>query len=59
MLRIQPHGGELLANVINETFLQLLSCSSQGGYVMMFYDKRLGTELGPCHVGLEVHQAQT
>lgn len=27
------HGG------INETFLKLMNCSSQGGYVMMFYDK--------------------
>ena len=38
----QPEGQKLDHGDINETFL--MNCSSQGGYVMMFYDKRLETE---------------
>ena len=40
----QPEGQKLDHGEINETFLKLMNCSSQGGYVMMFYDKRLETE---------------
>ena len=32
---------------IFDTFLQLMNCSSQGGYVMIFYDKRMETEDQP------------
>ena len=40
----QPVGQKLDHGDINETFLKLMNCSSQGGYIMMFYDKRLETE---------------
>eukprot|EP00435_Cladocopium_sp_Y103_P029748 s1932_g7.t1 len=43
----QPHGHELAAGEINDVFLKLLNCSSQGGFVMMFYDKRMETEKQP------------
>ena len=48
----QPPGQELPASDINELFLQLLNCNSQGGFVMMFYDKRLETEEGPHNVSV-------
>ncbi|CAK9067633.1 unnamed protein product [Durusdinium trenchii] len=38
---------ELEHGKINDTFLKLLNCSSQGGYVMIFYDKRMETEDRP------------
>ena len=40
-------GHELEHGKINDTFLKLLNCSSQGGYVMIFYDKRMETEDKP------------
>eukprot|EP00435_Cladocopium_sp_Y103_P054634 s153_g17.t2 len=43
----QPPGHELSASEINDVFLKLLNCSSQGGFVMMFYDKRMETEKTP------------
>jgi hypothetical protein len=43
----QPAGHELAANEINDTFLKLLNCSSQGGFIMMFYDKRMEIEKQP------------
>ena len=43
----QPPGQELSSADVNETFLQLLNCNSQGGFVMLFYDKRLETEETP------------
>ena len=42
-----PEGQVLEHQEINETFLKLMNCSSQGGYIMMFYDKRLETEDQP------------
>ena len=47
-----PPGEELPANAINETFLQLLNSSSQGGFIMMFYDQRLETENKPHYVSI-------
>ena len=43
----QLPGHELEHGKINDTFLKLLNCSSQGGYVMIFYDKRMETEDRP------------
>ena len=40
----QPPGQKLDHGEINEAFLKLMNCGSQGGYIMMFYDKRLETE---------------
>ena len=43
----QLPGHELEHGKINDTFLKLMNCSSQGGYVMIFYDKRMETEEKP------------
>ena len=43
----QPPGQELEHTKINDVFLKLLSTSSQGGYVVIFYDKQLETETTP------------
>ena len=43
----QPPGHELATGDINNIFLKLLNCSSQGGFVMMLYDKRMETEKQP------------
>ena len=47
-----PDGEVLEPQEINETFLKLMNCSSQGGYIMMFYDKRLETEDRPHMVSI-------
>ena len=56
----QPAGQKLDHGEINETFLKLMNCSSQGGYVMMFYDKRLETEPSQHDFGdvLEIYEAE-
>ena len=43
----QPPGQELEHTKINDVFLKLLNTSSQGGYVVIFYDKLLETETNP------------
>ena len=43
----QPPGQELPHGEINEMFLKLMNCSSQGGYVMMYYDQELETSKDP------------
>ena len=43
----QPPGQELEHTKINDVFLKLLNTSSQGGYVVIFYDKQLETETTP------------
>ena len=43
----QPPGHKLAHGEINEAFIKMLNCSSQGGFVMMFYDKRLELEKQP------------
>eukprot|EP00434_Breviolum_minutum_P028347 symbB.v1.2.025078.t1/scaffold2414.1/size128436/6 len=47
-----PEGQVLEHQNINEAFLKLMNCSSQGGYIMMFYDKRLETEDQPHMVSI-------
>ena len=48
----QLNGKELAHNDINETFLQLMNGSSQGGYITLFYDKRLEQEPQPHMVSI-------
>ena len=43
----QLPGHELEHSNISDCFLKLLNCSSQGGYVLMFYDKRMESESQP------------
>ena len=43
----QPPGQELEHTKINDMFLKLLNTSSQGGYIILFYDKNLETEAKP------------
>ena len=43
----QPTGHALDANQISDSFLQMMQCNSQGGFVLLFYDKRLEYEDQP------------
>ena len=43
----QLPGHELEHSHISDCFLKMLNCSSQGGYVLMFYDKRMESENQP------------
>ena len=43
----QPPGQELEHNKINDMFIKMLNTSSQGGYVVIYYDKTLETEKTP------------
>lgn len=43
----QPPGGHLPFGEINDTFLKLMNCHSQGGHILLFYDKDLETKDSP------------
>lgn len=47
IFRKQPNGNKLPHDQVNETFLQLLNSSSQGGTVAIFYDSDLETKDEP------------
>lgn len=48
----QPQGKKLSHDNINELFLQLLNTSSQGGSILMYYDKRLEDSKDPQKVSI-------
>ena len=43
----QTAGASLDASQISDSFIQMVNCSSQGGFVLLFYDKRLESEDQP------------
>ena len=48
----QPDGKKLSHDNINELFLQLLNTSSQGGSIILYYDKQLETSNTPRQVSI-------
>lgn len=48
----QPEGQVLDHSQINEVFVKMMNCSSQGGYLVMFYDKDLEVSPDPKMVSI-------
>ena len=48
----QPEGEKLSHTEINDVFLKLMNCSSQGAYILMFYDRDIEVKEQPQKVSI-------